>query len=493
LFTHLIVELRYHADIAQVGPILCIWYAYGYFPMMQMTFLGIFLYFLRYFAIINLNHIKKVFARINEETYHVPRWFRVFKILSSSWFSGASLFVGFVGYIAVDTIILVSNLYVCSWVVLNVVQSIHTVILLLTYFAIIALFATDVIMNFKLIFSPRFYHYFWTRDPHIYRIQMFACCVYLLYAGATEITIISVSSVLIIWVPNFEAIAILTTISLWILLLIDVIFPLTITFKRWIYSILFYKKVVTGDLTMTILHTMETHNMLLKFAKNEFSMENLLCWDDMQIFKKTKSKKIFDNMFLKYFTDNSVMQINLPSAVVVDLKKKHKAIQGDVCEDTLLDPVERVILENLGDTISRFIFSPPYLQWRKTREAERELLDGNIDFSKGIKRQHQLILEGMLNEVRMLRSENEQQEKNLKLREDQMKQNIMDQVQVQVDKLKGEINTLSEANRKLLEENRILKNPVETNDISEENTSTKVQEAIHTENEPTIPQEITPN
>jgi hypothetical protein len=39
LFTHLIVELRYHADIAQVGPSLCIWYAYGYFPMMQMTFL----------------------------------------------------------------------------------------------------------------------------------------------------------------------------------------------------------------------------------------------------------------------------------------------------------------------------------------------------------------------------------------------------------------------------------------------------------------------
>jgi hypothetical protein len=59
LFTQLILETRNYVEISDVQQSLCLVYTFATYPLQQIVFIMILLYFLRYFAIIKLNENKK--------------------------------------------------------------------------------------------------------------------------------------------------------------------------------------------------------------------------------------------------------------------------------------------------------------------------------------------------------------------------------------------------------------------------------------------------
>jgi hypothetical protein len=81
LFTQLILETRNYAEISDLQQSLCIYYTFAMYPLQQIVFVMILLYFLRYFAIININENKKnIYTQItlgHGETNFQQIWNRI--------------------------------------------------------------------------------------------------------------------------------------------------------------------------------------------------------------------------------------------------------------------------------------------------------------------------------------------------------------------------------------------------------------------------------
>jgi hypothetical protein len=109
--------------------------------------------------------------------------------------------------------------------------------------------------------------------------------------------------------------------------------------------------------------------MFKVFCIKEFSVENILCFDEIQKFKKTKhlkkKKKILKNIIKDFIRSNAKFRANIPK----NTKKKYKSLKIDdkkiYGNVEILNELETDIIQNLLDSYNRFFYSSNFKNYLK--------------------------------------------------------------------------------------------------------------------------------
>jgi hypothetical protein len=252
---------------------------------------------------------------------------------------------------------------------------------------------------------------------------------------------------------NFtETTIIINTINAIILNFIDVLGPLFLTIL-----ILLNRKLrpasQTSDLMVTLTDPVLTEAFKTQ-CEIEFSVENYLCWKDIQEFKKTK--KNAETFYANYLNGyESVMEVNIPRNCCLAVKAKMEKEY----DENLLAEVEKQIVTNLSDTYSRFMRSDFYVDYVKKSQLTKELLEGKMDFSKGVTNTQIKVMLEKTNEIQMEQKRLTEVAEKMKQRENELnsmmqekdhtisslEKRLADQ-RMQIDQLKQEISFLKGVN-----------------------------------------------
>ncbi|KAL9644628.1 hypothetical protein ABK040_015367 [Willaertia magna] len=133
---------------------------------------------------------------------------------------------------------------------------------------------------------------------------------------------------------------------------------------------------ITGSLTL-ILKQNDIFSLFKQYAKQEFSLENVYAFADLEYIKDLQKKnkedeiwKELDDFKLKYLEANTNMELNVSS----ELKKSvNKNLKERKELKNLLEDIESAIVINLGDTYSRFIETEEYLLLERINELKEQI------------------------------------------------------------------------------------------------------------------------
>jgi len=108
-------------------------------------------------------------------------------------------------------------------------------------------------------------------------------------------------------------------------------------------------------------------NLFKAFAVKEFSVENVLCYSDILLYKTSDPamrREVAERIFDLYLSTSSVLEVNITQDIKFAIKEKLGDTAAVILDANLFDDCETVISSNLLDTLSRF---------RKTRNIEEYL------------------------------------------------------------------------------------------------------------------------
>lgn len=368
LIIQLTLEIRNYFYITPPQQSLCLYFIFSYYPLITICFITIFLYFIRYFSIINLNTIKN-----NEINYSIII-IRILKLLSNIWFISFLLLLIFLSSIIFYTIIffIVGNGFICKFTTLIVLKTIMTIELIVIYSAIIFLLLIDIFLNIKNIIKCKYLN-----DPHYFRLQILLFLPYALFDFIIEI-ITLINTLTYVQIIEFSLYnQIFNTINFGILFIIDVLFPLILTIFK-----IKRKKEEKNNLDI-IMQDKDLYNLFELYCKEEFSIENLNCYRDLLNFKK--SKEGYYNIYSNYFNGpSSIYEVNISKKIYSKIYKniayiRRKKRQGEIpnIDPNIFDEAENEVKVNLCDTLSRFILTKKYKQFIALKNLQIELLEKN--------------------------------------------------------------------------------------------------------------------
>jgi len=135
------------------------------------------------------------------------------------------------------------------------------------------------------------------------------------------------------------------------------------------------KKSTIGERILEDLKDDQLYKLFLEYLESEFSQENLICYMDVQKFKKEKNdenrKRMAQDNFLNYFNGNqSTLEVNVDQKGCEVIKSKLD--RGEV-DESLFDSCEMTIKSNLYDSFSRFITTATYDFWVRRSNMVKEL------------------------------------------------------------------------------------------------------------------------
>jgi hypothetical protein len=375
LFLQLLLEVRNYAEVSDAQASLCFYYAFAMYPLQQIVFIMILLYFLRYFSIINLNANKNnMYSQItlgqDVERFQKVK-LRILKLFNSTWLTTALVILSYLVLSLIFFIVLAGWRFVCQFDTLLTIKTIHNAELILIYTLTVISLISDMIPNWRLLLTKcKWIDYVFHQDPYWFRAQIVLFVPFMIFSLVIEIYTLATTTTYFDVVSNFQDDIALNTTQAAILLIIDVLFPLIITIMALIVP-LCRKKVNTNSLE-NILNDEESMKLFGEFCKMEFSIENLACYQDIQVFKKTKTDPL--TPYFKYFNGaNSVMEVNCPRGTCQAIYEQLKSGSYD---EHLFDPLEKDVLGNLSDTYSRFSFWDKYVRYLQAKVKQVELIEG---------------------------------------------------------------------------------------------------------------------
>jgi hypothetical protein len=347
------------------------------YPLQQIVFIMILLYFLRYFSIINLNTQKNdLYTKIGQD---VEKWqkfrFRLLKLFTSTWLTISFVIGSYLTLSMIFFIILAawqpSGSFLCQFDTLLVIKTVHNAQLIVIYALTLICLLGDVVSNWYLLFRQcKWFTYIFKNDPYWFRAQIVLFIPFMIYSLVVEIYTLAATTKYLGVVTKFQELIALNTTQALILFLIDVIFPLVITIIESIRSCA--RKKPAKNALIAVLHDKESNELLVEFSQLEFSIENLACYHDIQQFKKTKANAV--QIHAKYLNgSDSVMEVNCQKKSCQVILEKIKF--GEVDEE-LFAQIEQDVLVNLADTYSRFITWDKYVSHTKNKSTQLELIEG---------------------------------------------------------------------------------------------------------------------
>jgi hypothetical protein len=195
----------------------------------------------------------------------------------------------------------------------------------------------------------------------------------MVYSLAVEFYSLGTSTTYLAIIQNFETTLILNTITYSVLLVIDVLFPLVLTVVELVIVLVRRKK--HTDTLEDMLKVEQLFVLFEEFAKSEYSIENVACYNDIQSFKKNPSQQSLKAFFEKYMNgSSSVMEVNLSGNVcknIVGILQSNAEITS-----TTLDGVESGVMTNMSDTYTRFVISSAFEKYLNDKSTNLELIEG---------------------------------------------------------------------------------------------------------------------
>ncbi|KAL9658012.1 hypothetical protein ABK040_012252 [Willaertia magna] len=127
-----------------------------------------------------------------------------------------------------------------------------------------------------------------------------------------------------------------------------------------------------------ILKQPEIFSLFKQYAKQEFSLENIYAFVDLEYIKELRDNKNqldtiwneLERFKIKYLESNATMELN----VSFELKKRVNLFMNERKDvNGLIEEIESALVINLGDTYSRFIETEEYLLIEKTSELKEQI------------------------------------------------------------------------------------------------------------------------
>lgn len=348
----------------------CIINAFVDFPIVILIVLISILNFARYLMILKANQRKLLFIKSKSSETPKLRWpFKVLKIMSHWTFN---IFVVIFSYFIITSVfllILIIGLFDCPILQpngLDINTYPYIVMIVIEVIIVFIVFIFDVILSFDNIKTCNL-RALWKEDGFYFRIETY------IFGGIftvpyVVVIIILVTANVIPDIPQQWLYFLLVTFCYYFAFFYQVLFILIVTIITTIIKL--FKKKAHDDQLKKFMSKEETYTLLLEFAKSEFSVENIVCYDDIQAYKSITNPEERLQMAQKIFDtylngSDSELEVNISS----DFCKKVKTLisTGNV-DGNLLNDVERQIIANVSDTFSRFIFTSAYLNYTAKTE-----------------------------------------------------------------------------------------------------------------------------
>jgi hypothetical protein len=117
----------------------------------------------------------------------------------------------------------------------------------------------------------------------------------------------------------------------------------------------------------------DTHDMFKEFTKKEFSVENVLIYDDIKSYEmipaedRDRRYNMWKLIYDSYLTSTSLNEVNVPRRVIDAARKKVEIFEQNPEENILPDDLLHVIMEhtiqNLTDSYCRFFYSDTFQKY----------------------------------------------------------------------------------------------------------------------------------
>jgi hypothetical protein len=137
-------------------------------------------------------------------------------------------------------------------------------------------------------------------------------------------------------------------------------FPLLITIIRSIR-----RKAIKGNDLDMILQDEESRAHFRKYAESEFSVENVLCFDEIQKYKKSPSVDMATNINVTFLAARAPIEVNIQRKAANDILAKMK--EGKI-EVDLFDGIIKDLMLNMSDTFSRYSVTTEYAAQLRKKE-----------------------------------------------------------------------------------------------------------------------------
>lgn len=212
--------------------------------------------------------------------------------------------------------------------------------------------------------------FYFKEDPYLFRLEV----IFYFLLAPLNIIMASVNSALLIRYYNSQVVVLTIFLDLFpnlLLALVIDLFPLGITIYRILRDCCCKKnKDINLDGILTILSNSDLHDSFKDFAKSEWSVENVLLFDDIINFEKSKSLDDANKIIANYLEKGAPLEVNVTRKEADEVIQKVK--DGEINSD-LFSTIKQTTILNLGDTYARFIFSDEYLTWEFKNKMKNNL------------------------------------------------------------------------------------------------------------------------
>lgn len=297
------------------------------------------------------------------------KWYIIlFKIANKPYFYLIYFFILYIFTCILEIFVLAAFQFKCGTTQGTASLTTSSVLLLFVLLYGVILFILDIIINFPKIKKCEFYRMY-QEDSFNIRFEFYFIGVFC--AGVFYITNFIISNLNI---DNFYDYFTFTIIMAFLYICL-IGFPILSTIYRLIKDC-FKPETNKGNLKL-LLESHEGFEIMLKACKQEYSIENISCWKDIQIYMKEKNteerKKQCETIIGLYLSgSSSEMEINISN----DLRENIlSSIKDQKFEVLLFSDLEHQLILNMSDTYSRVLFTPEYISYETSQQL---LKDTNI-------------------------------------------------------------------------------------------------------------------
>jgi hypothetical protein len=244
----------------------------------------------------------------------------------------------------------------------------------------------DLIVNIKLLKNPTTFlkEYFIKKDPYFFRFEMIFYLLVFFVNASLEVTgfvldIVSsqLDSSQTAFKENIDTyFEIERLIPDGLLILVVFGFPLTLTVIQLIRSKFFKSRMeeVSIQKMEKLLRDNLGYKNFLEFCQNEWSVENIKFWTDVQSWSENPTREDAIGIFNTYLNGSlSPLEVNVTRREIIPVKEAIENLDEDL-NPNLFEELSKIVTGNLSDTYSRFILTREYEIYLKTAEFKDGLI-----------------------------------------------------------------------------------------------------------------------
>lgn len=369
-----------------------------YYMFFDTLYLVVPLQFLRFILILNINKLKGLYyidIQTDRKTgqkkqKETVRWqFKCMNLLSKWWVYASIMSVFLIIYTIIILGVSGGSRWLCTLQGIQGMGDYETVNIVFIILFAVLFFAYDLILNlFKACKCPKpikemtrkeiigrltLYDYFIKEDPFHFRLEFWiwiplTFIFFICNTVATDLFIVTANRV--------PPVAFYTLTQICIMMYMFGSSLIVTLF--WVIRDLCFGKQEKEEINL-ILEDDYGREIFSNFAKQEWSIENISIYDDIQDFFKEKNpvqrQLKATNIYYNYLNgQESKLEVNINKNLCVIFKNRIDS-DPDIPDD-VFGPILQAVKINLADTYSRLRLRADFKNWKKTRDIRDAQLKG---------------------------------------------------------------------------------------------------------------------